>query len=453
MLSNDELRARLITARDGLTAILEALVISDIVTVKAGGNLQAALDAGGTVQLEAATYSGPGFVISKPGTKLIGNAAKLVGVGRPALSVLPGVSDVQIANLSAVSDADTVFRLGAADGSQTRIEQVPRDLVLVDVSVPMHRRKRAFAVHAANVVMERCSAVDIYDASTSYADSQALWIHNTPGNITVVDFTGSAGSEGVLVGGDPMVIPNLIPSGLNFQRLHLFRPLSWKTDGIKRKVKNLFELKNGQNVRVENSTFDGCWYDREQQAFALVLTPRHQGGIRNVTFDNIRARNVGGLVNILGENDTDTQGPTPFKTSEIVFRGGSAQISKAQYGGYGSMVLSQRGCESLTFDRFVCVNDGSKLIDIADKVPHGALNLWDSAFTSGLYSVSIAGRHNLSTPFADPLHPELGGVRELKLSNLTFADAPAALKKNYPTGQYVTRAQFDALPLVQEALK
>lgn len=435
-----------------VAAMLEAFMIGQIVTVKAGGNLQAALDKGGAIQLEAgATYEAQGFVIRAPNTQLIGNGATLRGTSKPALTLLPGVHDTQLSELFGKSDTDAVFQFGTNDEQQTSLSAVPRRLLLHRVDVYGHRRKRGFSLHAADVVMEDCRALDIYDVSASTADSQGLYIHNTPGPVTVVDTELSAGSEPFLLGGDTPRIPGIIPANVNFQRCKFFRPLSWQTDGVKRKVKTLFELKTGEKIRVENSTFDGCWKDN-QQGFAITITPRLGGGIREVTFDNCRLRNVGGGVNILGENDAADQGPTPFRTSGVVFRGGSAVIEKAKFGGYGCLALCQHGVESLTFDNLVCVHDGGKLIDIADAVPHGELNVWDSLLTAGTYSISINGEHNLLTPLYDPALPDKGGVKVLKLSGLTFADAASSLKKNYPEGRYITKAELLALPLVQERL-
>jgi len=431
----------------------EASLPAPAILVPSGGNLAGALEQGGAITLEpGGTYEAQGFIIRRP-TVLKGQAAILRGTAYPALTIAPGTADVVLDEFAGSSDADNVFQFGENDTGQVRIEDVPRRITASRLWVPLHRDKRAFAIFCANSTFSQLDVGDVYDASPSHADSQSVWIHNTPGNLTFTECSLSGGSEIVLVGGDLPRIPNINPSDLTFERCKFTRPLAWKTDGQPRKVKNIFELKTGRTVNVLNCELDGVWSGAGQQAFAFVFTPRQGGAIAAVQVQDCRVRNCGGLVNILGENDTLTQPPTPFKTDLILFRRGSCVISKAQFGGYGTMALCQRGVQGLWFDNYVCVSDGNKVIDIADKVPHGTLALRDSYFTAGLYSISIAGHHNLTPPImADPAHPELGGVTALDLRNLTFADAPAALKKNLPAATYLTRAAFEQLPQVQAVL-
>jgi PKD repeat protein len=70
-------------------------------------------------------------------------------------------------------------------------------------------------------------------------------------------------------------------------------------------VKNLFELKNGSQVLIEENIFENHWRD-EQAGWALVLTPRNSNGacswcvVEHVRFRYNLVRNVAGGLNMIG---------------------------------------------------------------------------------------------------------------------------------------------------------
>jgi len=70
-------------------------------------------------------------------------------------------------------------------------------------------------------------------------------------------------------------------------------------------VKNIFELKNAQDVVVEGNVFEHMWM-ADQPGFPIVFTPRNQDGaapwvvVQRVTFKNNLIRHTAGGVNILG---------------------------------------------------------------------------------------------------------------------------------------------------------
>src|SRR5205823_1930446 len=73
-------------------------------------------------------------------------------------------------------------------------------------------------------------------------------------------------------------------------------------------VKNLFELKNAQDVRVEGNVMENNWTDG-QTGYAVLFTPRNQDGgcpwcvVQRVTFVNNIVRHAAGGINILGVDD------------------------------------------------------------------------------------------------------------------------------------------------------
>ena len=82
--------------------------------------------------------------------------------------------------------------------------------------------------------------------------------------------------------------------------------------GTKWSVKNIFELKNAQDVLVENNVFENLWV-ADQPGFPIVFTPRNQSGhapwsvVQRIMFRNNIVRHTAGGVNILG---TDNLAPT-----------------------------------------------------------------------------------------------------------------------------------------------
>ena len=77
------------------------------------------------------------------------------------------------------------------------------------------------------------------------------------------------------------------------------------TAGTKWVVKNIFELKNAQQVIVDGNVFENVWA-AGQYGYALVLTPRNQGGdapwvrVRDVTMTNNIVRHAAGVLQISG---------------------------------------------------------------------------------------------------------------------------------------------------------
>lgn len=289
-----------------------------VVIVPAGGNLQAALDVGGIVQLvDGATYYG-NFVVDVPGTRLSAPTnAFIVGAdGAPALFIPPGASDIQIANLTCTSAWDqSVVMVGNNDSTQTQASQAPTKIVLTNIQVPTHRGKRAFYLNAGDTQLLNCGCLDVYDPSAQ--DSQGICILNGPGPVLVSGGTYVAASENILVGGDVVSIPDVVPTGLTFEGLTLSKPAAWRTAPPPGGVKNNFELKNGTNVVLKNSTLDGCWQSG-QAGFSIQLTPRNGGTIANVLIQDVIVQNVDHGINLLAEDDSAYSPPMVGVTFERV---------------------------------------------------------------------------------------------------------------------------------------
>lgn len=276
-----------------------ALVPTDSVLVRAGENLQAALDVGGNIGLEDGAIFPGNFIMKKAGTRLLGPKAGLAGPnGGPALSIPPGTKDVKVTLATAVSAWDQrVIMVGDNDPAvQSKPEQVP-DGVEITCFVPKHRGKTAFWINGKNVKLINCGCADTWDPASR--DSQGISILNTPGPVYVSGGTFEAGSENIMVGGDTTGIPDVQPTGIVFEDITCSRPLSWKTDGVNRKVKCLFELKAGIDVVLRRAKLSGCWVN-SQVGWCFMLTPRDGKQVKSCLFEDCTVTDVGGGISMLG---------------------------------------------------------------------------------------------------------------------------------------------------------
>src|SRR5688572_30420814 len=123
----------LTSARTAIDAALAALTsakanlaeaVPAVRVVRAGDSLQTALDGGGAIQLEAATWSGSYTLRSH--TVLTGTAgAAIRGVSGPALVIPPGTQNVQVSGLELRTLAREVVAIGANDATQTQPGDAP----------------------------------------------------------------------------------------------------------------------------------------------------------------------------------------------------------------------------------------------------------------------------------------------------------------------------------------
>jgi hypothetical protein len=379
--------------------------------VRAGESLQAALDAGGVIQLEAGAAFEGHYVARVPGTRLLGQGAALRGSTAPALTIPPGARDVVLEDLDASTGHPEVVGVGENTDRQTTADAAPAGIVLRRVRIPTHRGKRAFAIHGWDVALEDCVALDVWDPTGQ--DSQAVYIGNAPGDVRILGGRYSAGSEVLLVGGDTTRIPGLIPRTVHVEGAELFRPLSWQTDGVRRKVKNIVELKSGEYVTIRSNRLAGSWQDG-QDGWAFVLTPtldgartsppRVGGQVREVLIENNDVSDVGSIFQIAGR---DYSTITVEALTGIVVRGNRFACSRARFGGFGQLARIGREPGSLVFEGNTFAGDGSSTIyyyrdsclDPATGAsrpagPIGSLRIVDNTMALGAYGFNLDGTVN-----------------------------------------------------------
>jgi hypothetical protein len=360
------------------------------VAVRAGGDLQAALDAaqpGDTIVLQAgATFVGNFVLRAKSGDDYITirssgdglpaentridprHAGQLAALRSPntaaALATAPGAHHYRLqwlefrANLQGRGD---IITLGDGSSRQNTLDLVPHHLIVDrvyihgDVTVG---QKRGIGLNSAST-----SIVNSYisEIKAPGQDSQAIAGWNGPGPFLISNNYLEAASENVMFGGADPAIAGLVPSDITFTRNHLSKPWSWR--GGPWNVKNLFELKNAQRVVVDGNLMENNWAEA-QTGYAILLKSVNQDGgcpwcvVQDVLFTNNVVRHVSSAINILGH---DTRYPA-LMANNIAFRNNLFEdVSGVRYGADGRFVLINGGA-NIAFDHNTVINDGAATI-------------------------------------------------------------------------------------------
>jgi hypothetical protein len=164
---------------------------------------------------------------------------------------------------------------------------------------------RCIGAHGRNIEIRNSR---IENCKSTNGDSQAIWMQNTPGPVDVVNNYLEGAGENVLVGGAwPGAMAWITQRGLTFRNNYIYKRRSWKyssgsgvptwtpcidteqyvntsggqgytctanvwntSSATNYHVKNLFELKEGQNVVLEGNVLDGNWWDKQTGTNVLI---------------------------------------------------------------------------------------------------------------------------------------------------------------------------------------
>ena len=358
-------------------------------TVPAGGDLQAAIDGaqpGDTILLTpGATYEGSfnlwakdgdGFITIRsaaPDSSLPGDGVRMTpdyvsqlprvqgGIGgAPAFVTSAGAHHYRLQFLEVVNTFpdNSIIELGDALASDASV--LPRDLVIDRCFIhgdAANGQKRGIAINSAATTIVNSYISDIKHADQ---DAQAIAGWNGPGPFTIENNYLESTGENVLFGGDDPAIQNLVPSDISFRFNYVTKQLSWR--GTSLIIKNLFELKNAQRVTVDSNLFENNWA-ADQSGYAILLTPRNQGGnapwtvVQQVQFTNNIVRHVSSVFNILGLDDTTMTVTNTITVQNNLFD----DISAANWGGAGQLVLTQGG-NNIVFDHNTVLTDGTSVV-------------------------------------------------------------------------------------------
>ena len=132
--------------------------------------------------------------------------------------------------------------------------------------------------------------------------------------------------------------------------------------GTKWSVKNIFELKNAQDVVIEGNVFENLWV-ADQPGYPIVLTPRNQNGhapwavVQRITFRNNIVRHTAGGVNILG---TDNLAPSQL-TNHITIVNNVFDDLTANTWGTAKVFQVGAGPDTVTIDHNLAITTQSTI--------------------------------------------------------------------------------------------
>ena len=446
------------------------------ISVPAGGNLQAAIDAakpGDVIELAAgATFNGPFKLRPKVGMSATsritirtapssghpaagvrvvpGHAPLLANIrsttAGPAMRIEPGASYWTILLLefypsSSTSSANLV-EFGGAGTSQSTMSSAPHHLVMDRCYLhgdPGYGQRRGLALNSGDATVINSHFSDFKGVSQ---DTQAILGWNGPGPFLIENNHLEAAAENIMFGGTDPAIPQLIPTNIKIRRNLITKNTAWMSQSWT--VKNLIELKNAKDVVIEGNTIQYNWASG-QQGYAIVITPRNQSNtapwviVKNIVIQNNVIRHVAAVFNILGYDDISTS----QQTQDITIRNNLMfDVSTAwQTPGHpanGRLAIIGAGPKNITFDHNTVDNNGSStLFFYGGKTPTGVqitgFELTNNLLRSSSYAI-YGDKIGQGTPALNYYTPAAIIQRN------TFAGASAKL---YPVGNdYPTVAQW-----------
>lgn len=312
-LAQTQTPAQIVDQITGLLQQLKVALASSQITTSA--QLTAACTSGGAFTLAPATFT-VNCVAAKPLTLTGPREAVLV----PADPLSP-VLAVPTAAASGSRFSGFTIRNGAADrtvavvglSSATSADAQPSHVTLTDLAFEAgpNGGHRAIELHGADLIATFNRITNFWEKGR---DSQGIYALNGPGPYTIDDNYIEASGEGILVGGDSIKIPNLVPANISIRRNHVVKLDAWRKGsglpGDGAVVKNQVEIKASEHVTIEGNLLENVYGAQGQDGTPIVLTVRDQKGDNPwVVVDDVTVRGntvkrcTGFAVSILGSDN------------------------------------------------------------------------------------------------------------------------------------------------------
>jgi hypothetical protein len=460
-----------------LALFLPRVSAAATISVAAGGNLQAAIDAakpGDVIELQAgATFDGPFKLRAKAGMSATSRitirsamASGLPGAGvrispaaapllanirsttaGPAMRTDPGAAYwtlmfLEFMPTSSTSSANLV-EFGGAGASQSSLSVVPHHLVMDRCYLHgnlSYGQRRGLALNSGDATIINSYFSDFKGINQ---DTQAILGWNGPGPFLIENNYLEAAAENIMFGGSDPSIPQLVPTGIRIVRNHISKPLAWMSQSWT--VKNLIELKNAKDVVIEGNFIENNWA-AGQQGYAICFTPRNQSNtapwsvVRNVVVQNNVIRHLAAVFNILGYDDiwSSQQTQDILIRNNLVYDVNDTTYSTPNHPATGRLAIIGAGPKNVVFDHNTVDNKGSSTIFIyGGKTPTGVqitgFELTNNLLRTGSYAI-----------YGDKIGHGTAALNYYTPSPIiqrnTFAGASAKL---YPVGNdYPTVAQW-----------
>jgi hypothetical protein len=286
----------------------------------------------------------------------------------PAFQVPPSTTDVRLERLSFDGPANDVILVGAADNSQTTVDQVPRDIVIDQNCVAGVGAKNGIAIHSGKTSVTRNA---IRDVARKGVESHAIVGWNGPGPYTITGNQIVGSSIGIFFGGAFPQITGNIPSDIIIRDNLLKKHDDWSTRNYA--PKNAIECKACRRVVIEGNVVDGMPAGG-QAGWAIVFTPSQMDGpalppwaiVEDVSFVKNTVRRVGGVFNILGHGQNQTTaGRATLVSRKITIAENWLQCDRA-LGGHGALAQIGNGPIDVVFDHNTIECNGDAFLRVSD---------------------------------------------------------------------------------------
>lgn len=236
-------------------------------------------------------------------------------------------------------------------GNETKIEDLPHHIEFDRVYIHGSETDGQRRGIAANGRHLKIINSHISNIKKKGYESQAIAAWATDGPIIIENNYLEAGGENILFGGADAPLM-LTPTDCIVRNNHLNKPLEWKgTDWV---VKNLFEIKNGKNIKVQNNLMTNNWL-MAQEGSAILFTVREDSGkeaiIEDVEFSNNIVRGSSSAVNVLG---SEAKGGKNLVIRNNIFD----DIDKDKWGGSG-FFLKGTEWDGLIIENNTIIQNGS----------------------------------------------------------------------------------------------
>jgi hypothetical protein len=182
-------------------------------------------------------------------------------------------------------------------------------------------------------------------------ESQAIAVWATDGPIIIENNYLEAAGMSILFGGADAPL-GLTPTDCIVRNNHLNKRPEWKgTDWV---VKNMFEIKNGKNFKVQNNLMTNNWV-MGQDGTAVLFTVREDSGkdavVENIDFSNNIIRGASGAVNVYG---SEGRGGRNLTIRNNIF----TDINGEKWGGSG-FFLKATEWDGLIIENNTIIQNGS----------------------------------------------------------------------------------------------
>ncbi|MFV0387772.1 MAG: hypothetical protein ACK5NT_03365 [Pyrinomonadaceae bacterium] len=300
------------------------------IVVRAGADFQAALDRakpGDTILLQAgATFRGDFKLPKKSGFQFItirSSAAdaqlppagqridpkryqavlpklKPNGKGEPTIATTAGAHHYRFIGVEFQATVEGLYNIvQIGSGEETNVNDIPHHLEFDRVYIhgdKQYGQRRGIAANGRDI---RIVNSYISDIKRIGEESQAIAVWATDGPIEIENNYLEAAAMSVLFGGAGAPL-KLVPTNCIVKNNWMNKPLEWRNEDWV--VKNIFEIKNGKNIRVTNNLMTNNWI-MGQEGTAVLFTTRADNPnaeVTNILFENNIIRGTGSAINIWG---------------------------------------------------------------------------------------------------------------------------------------------------------